>query len=352
MRTSLKTTLILAVAATAGIMLSNVAEKATLSQEVGPEVHEAFQKWTMTNTRLYGTPSEQNYRLNVFAQNYKAVEDLKNKVSHQVGLTIFADLTEEEFLTKHTGLLLQKPNGKINQPSLVSKFVDSMPLGELPDRIDHRVEGGLSTPVKNQRSCGSCWAFAAIASFEGAWIKGKHTSTLFSEQQLVDCSVGYGNSGCAGGWMTFGYNYLKEQGAMKGSDYPYMSIDQSCKQKEPEYVAQILRYVELPAKDPVALKKAVSENIVSVAVDARSWMSYTGGIIKSNCENKLNHGVVIVGYGIEDSTNDKYWIIKNSWGPSWGEKGYIRVLDTGVFEDGVCGINMVNSYVDLVMEAH
>jgi len=81
-------------------------------------------------------------------------------------------------------------------------------------------------------------------------------------------------------------------------------------------------------------------------------MSYTGGIIKSNCENKLNHGLVIVGYGIEDSTNDKYWILKNSWGPSWGEKGYIRVLDTGVFEDGVCGINMVNSYVDLVVEAH
>ena len=125
--------------------------------------------------------------------------------------------------------------------------------------------------------------------------------------------------------MTFAYNYLKQQGAMKGTDYEYKSIDQPCKQKESEYVAQIIRYVELPAQDSVALKRAVAENIVSVAVDARSWMTYMGGIIKDNCENKLNHGVVIVGYGIEESTGQNY---------------------------GVCGINMVNSYVELVVEAH
>lgn len=150
--------------------------------------------------------------------------------------------------------------------------------------------------------------------------------------------------------MTFGYNYLKEQGAMKGSDYEYKSVDEPCKHKEQQYVAQIIRYVELPAQDSAALKRAVAENIVSVAVDARSWMSYAGGIIKDNCENKLNHGVVVVGYGTEEGHN--YWIIKNSWGPAWGEEGYVRVLDTGKHEDGVCGINMVNSYVDLVVEAH
>ena len=150
--------------------------------------------------------------------------------------------------------------------------------------------------------------------------------------------------------MTFGYNYLKEHGAMKGSDYQYKAVEESCKQKEQEYVAQILKYVELPAQDSAALKRAVAQNIVSVAVDARSWMSYAGGIIKDNCENKLNHGVAIVGYGIEEGTNHNYWIIKNSWGAAWGENGYVRVEDTEESGDGVCGINMDTTYAKVVEE--
>lgn len=112
------------------------------------------------------------------------------------------------------------------------------------------------------------------------------------------------------------------------------------------------KFVELPQRDPAALKRAVAQNIVSVAVDSKSWMLYAGGIVKSQCDNKLNHGLVIIGYGIEEGTNDKYWILKNSWGEKWGENGYIRVLNTERNDDGVCGINMINSYVDLVMEAH
>ena len=150
--------------------------------------------------------------------------------------------------------------------------------------------------------------------------------------------------------MTFGYKYLKDKGGMKSNDYSYVGVDQPCKEKEGQFVASVLKFVELPAQDPIALKNAVAQNVVSVAVDARTWFSYVGGIIKSNCENKLNHGVAVVGYGVEGG--DKYWIIKNSWGSTWGEKGYLRVLDTGKMDDGVCGINMVNSYVDLVANSH
>jgi KDEL-tailed cysteine endopeptidase len=352
MNQTVKTLLVIAVAATAGFALHNFSTHKKSVQEIKPEVIKAFESWSLNNMRLYASPSEQEFRIKAFANNYETVQELRTKVSHQVGLTIFADLTEEEFLTKHTGLVPRaaaEESATLKSSAILELAAND--LEQMPERVDHR-ETGLSTPVKNQRMCGSCWAFAAIASLEGAWIKAKHPKTIFSEQQLVDCSLGYGNNGCQGGWMTFGYKYLQENGGMRTSSYPYMSTVQDCKQKEPEFVVQVERFVELPARDPAALKRAVAKNIVSVAVDSKSWMLYSGGIVKSQCDNKLNHGAAIIGYGVEQGTNDKYWIIKNSWGENWGENGYIRVLNTERNDDGVCGINMINSYVDLVIEAH
>lgn len=236
MNSTVKTLLVIAVAATAGFALHNFSTEKKSVQAIKPEVIQAFENWSLNNMRLYASPSEQEFRINAFAKNYATVQELKTKVSHQVGLTIFADLTEEEFLSKHTGLVARVPAEK--KASLMSNNVIDLAandLSQIPDRVDHR-ETGLSTPVKNQRMCGSCWAFAAIASLEGAWIKAKHPKTIFSEQQLVDCSLSYGNNGCQGGWMTFGYKYLQDNGAMRSSSYPYMSSVQDCKHKEPEFI--------------------------------------------------------------------------------------------------------------------
>ena len=339
--------ILLAVAATSGLLFTNFSNIQPVGTSVSPVIHEAFQKWSLENKRLYGTPSELNYRLSVFAENYAEVERLKSKVSHEVGLTIFADLTKEEFMTKYNGFNGSPAHKSKRAESIAQKFVKSMPEVTAPSTFDHR-EDGISTPVKNQKGCGSCWAFSAIASFEGAYIKAGNPSTTFSEQQLVDCARSYGNNGCQGGWMSRAFDYLEENGSMISADYPYVARDETCLADGEKMIARVVDYVDLPANDPKALKNAAAENIVSVAVEAQSWMTYKSGIIRKDggCGSKLSHGVVVVGYGIEDGV--KHWIIKNSWGSLWGESGYVRVEDTEETGPGVCGINLVNSYAETI----
>jgi C1A family cysteine protease len=133
---------------------------------------------------------------------------------------------------------------------------------------------------------------------------------------------------------------------MTTADYPYVAANQSCKADPSKFKATVVKFVDLPRGNPFALKDAASSNIVSVAVDANSWFTYKSGIIMASaCGSRLNHGVVVVGYGIEDGV--KHWIIKNSWGGAWGESGYLRVEDTATTGNGACGINMVNSYADV-----
>ena len=149
--------------------------------------------------------------------------------------------------------------------------------------------------------------------------------------------------------MNRGFQYLRDNGSMTESDYPYMAVEQACKSSSSKFKAKVGKYIDLPRNDAVALKNAARNNIVSVAVDANTWFSYKGGIIRgSTCKNALNHGVVIVGFSVENGV--KFWIVKNSWGASWGESGYLRVEDSSDNAGaGACGINMINSYVDLAI---
>ena len=147
--------------------------------------------------------------------------------------------------------------------------------------------------------------------------------------------------------MSKGFQYLKDNGSMTETDYPYMAVDQACNSSSSKFKGKVTKFVDLPRNDAVALKNAVNQNIVSVAVDANTWFTYKSGIIRgSDCKNSLNHGVVIVGYGVENGV--KFWIVKNSWGNKWGEDGYLRVEDSSDNRGaGACGINMINSYVEI-----
>ena len=216
-------------------------------------------------------------------------------------------------------------------------------MEELKDAaIDWRDKGAV-TPVKDQGQCGSCWAFSATGAMEGAYFNKAFELNSLSEQQLVDCATKEGNQGCNGGLMDYAFTYAKAHQMDVEADYPYKAKDGTCSAKGT--IATLSGYQDVTANDPVALSKALESGPVSIAVDASglAWQFYSGGIVHRFCGTDLDHGVLLVGQGTEGSTD--YWIIKNSWGPNWGEQGYIRVqrkMDTT--GPGVCGEQQQPSY--------
>jgi hypothetical protein len=165
--------------------------------------------------------------------------------------------------------------------------------------------------------------------------------TPLSEQQLMDCSVKEGDHSCEGGLMDYGFQYIIDNGGLDSeSDYPYKEKDEACNAaKAKNVVATIKSFKDVTQNSEEALATAVAAGPVSVAIEAdqRAFQSYSGGILSAACGTKLDHGVLAVGYG------DDYWIVKNSWGATWGMKGYIQ-LKRGVGKSGECGIAAQPSY--------
>lgn len=280
----------------------------------------------------YSTQFEHDERYEVFKRNMRKAE-LHNSGNHgwTMGITRFADLTEEEFL-EFVG------SSKFNH--VPGEPFDASIYRANEDAIDW-VEKGAVTAIKNQGQCGSCWAFSSTGSLEGQnFIKNKELVS-FSEQELVDCSKDEGNEGCNGGLMDYAFTYVESNGICKEADYPYKGVDGTCKKTCTAALPTITGYKDVKSEDD--LETAVSNvGPVSVAVDANlKWQLYHGGIMsKTLCNpSQLDHGVLAVGY----DKKDNYWKVKNSWGASWGEKGYIR-LEKGV---DTCGIAQQPSYPTL-----
>lgn len=166
-----------------------------------------------------------------------------------------------------------------------------------------------------------------------------------SEQELLDCDVISGNQGCSGGFMPKAFEFIKKIGITTEKEYPYRGVENVCnKQKVRYHSATISGYEKVPANDEKSLKAAVANQPVSVAIDAGGYdfQFYSGGIFSGNCGKQLNHGVTIVGYG--EDVGKSYWLVKNSWGTSWGEYGYVRMKSNSSDKRGTCGIAMDASY--------
>jgi C1A family cysteine protease len=296
-----------------------------------------FNEWAKKHGRSYGQ-AERSVRLTNFYAAFLKVEESNKKNSWKSGLNQFADMTVEEFKIKFTGL---RPEAK------KVRQVSATPVEKrkAPSSVDWRAKGAV-TPIKNQGQCGSCWAFSTTGSLEGLNFI-KHGALLsFSEQQLVDCSGSYGNNGCNGGLMDSGFRYVKDHGVELESRYPYTARDGACNYVKSDIRFQNTGFTDVPRDNEAALATAVAQQPVSVAVDAPPFMYYTGGIFNDrNCGNSLDHGVLAVGYGSESGQD--YWIVKNSWGASWGEKGYIRMARNVQAAYGMCGIAQMASYPTL-----
>mmetsp|Transcript_33436 Transcript_33436/g.75679 ORF Transcript_33436/g.75679 Transcript_33436/m.75679 type:complete len:509 (+) Transcript_33436:100-1626(+) len=299
----------------------------------------AFARFEEEHGRLYHSIEEREARFNIFKANLDYIE-AENAKGHRysLGLTAFADQTADEVKESFSGLSGSAPKTQQLWGSLQHLGTDRYSGSDLPVSVDWAASGAVTTP-KNQGSCGSCWAFSTTGALEGAWQIATGKLVTLSEQQLVDCAKN-GNMGCHGGGMDQAFKYLEDHAACTESSYAYQGKDGMCLESKctagiPK--GSIVGFRDVPIHDEKALMEAVAKQPVSVAIEAdqMAFQLYTGGILTQACGAKLDHGVLIVGYGTENGTD--YWKVKNSWGPSWGENGYIRI-ERGVPLDGECGI--------------
>jgi C1A family cysteine protease len=296
---------------------------------------ELFDNWKEKNGIEYNTLLEHRYRFSVFTENFAAITD-KNALGRSVklGLNRFADLTNDEFMALYVnGYELRSEKQYIRKG-----------YSNIPSEVDWTTKGAV-TPVKNQGQCGSCWAFSTTGSVEGIWYIRTGKLVSLSEQELVDCSGPEGNQGCNGGLMDNAFEYIiKNGGICSEANYTYNAVQGECKSCIP--VAKISSYVNVLPNNTEALMTAVAQQPVSVAVEADGldWQFYMGGVVTDSCGLNLDHGVLVVGYGTDETAGD-YWKVKNSWGSNWGENGYIRIGRGDKFNPaGECGILMVPSY--------
>ncbi|TXG47564.1 hypothetical protein EZV62_026858 [Acer yangbiense] len=219
-------------------------------------------------------------------------------------------------------------------------------LTAVPTSMDWRKDG-VVTPVKDQASCGSCWAFSAVAAVEGITKLKTGKLVSLSEQELVDCDINGENEGCNGGLMDSAFEFIKSNhGLTTEANYPYEGIDGTCnKKKAATAAATITGYKKVPANNEKALLQAVARQPVSVGIEGSgsSFQFYSTGVFTGDCGTHINHGVTAIGYGTK-TDGTKYWLIKNSWGTGWGENGYMKIQRETKSSKGLCGIAMMASY--------
>jgi len=275
----------------------------------------------------YGTQAEFEFRMNQYLSKEADIEEINANPAHTftVGHNQFSTWTEEEY----KALL-----GYQHVPR--TEIIAPLPkhLFGLSDTADWRDHNAV-TKVKNQGQCGSCWAFSTTGTLEGMNAIADKTLLSYSEQQLVDCDT-KGNLGCKGGSMDLALDYTKTHPLMLEADYPYKGkkLFKKCEADLKKGKSHNSGKKDIAANSVSSLTAAVAAGPVSIAIEAdkRVFQMYTSGILNSvECGHNLDHGVLAVGYGAD------HFIVKNSWGATWGESGYVRISNS---DKDICGILM------------
>ncbi|KAM9133634.1 cathepsin W isoform 1-T1 [Pangshura tecta] len=281
------------------------------------EVTRMFKDFMIQFNRTYRSPAEQRRRFGIFTQSLLAARRLQETElgTGQYGVTRFSDWTDEEF----QGMFQSSPPPTMHQ-------APRLPRKKLPPSCDWRKAGAV-TAVKNQvgEKCGSCWAFAAVANIESLWNIHFHQPRNLSVQEVLDCS--WCGAGCGGGYVWDAFTtVLQRRGLTSEAVYPYTGRKETCRNVN-EPAAYIQGFQTLPGDEKEIAAHVATKGPITVTLNSAAMKHYKKGIsqplAKSCSPEHVNHVVLLVGYGHVEKR--RYWVIKNSWGEGWGEKGYYRL---------------------------
>ncbi|ERL86466.1 cathepsin L [Dendroctonus ponderosae] len=313
-------------------------------------VQEQWNSFKVQHKKQYESETEERFRMKIFMDNSHKVAK-HNKLFEQglypykLAMNKYGDLLHHEFVGLLNGFNRTKTYLKRGELQDSITFIEPAHV-DIPDTVDWRQEGAV-TPVKDQGHCGSCWSFSATGALEGQHFRQTKKLVSLSEQNLVDCSSRFGNNGCNGGLMDNAFRYIKNNGGIDTeAAYPYMGEDEKCRYSAKNRGATDKGFVDIPSGDEDKLKAAVATvGPISIAIDAshESFQLYSNGVYSDpTCSStELDHGVLVVGYGTDEKTGMDYWLVKNSWGDTWGLDGYIKMARN---QDNQCGVATQASY--------
>lgn len=331
---------------------------------------EEWETWKLTHHKTYGNElfgslgnmvnehhsmygQEEGFRMKIWMENRAKIERHNRRAvqgmkSYHLAMNQFGDLLPHEFVSIVNGYKRQDAfNSTLTKtPFQGALFLAPAHVDSLPDSVDWRTLGAV-TAVKDQGHCGSCWSFSTTGALEAMHHRATGNLISLSEQNLIDCSSKYGNRGCNGGLMEAAFQYIKDNGGIDTeSSYPYEARDDYCRYSPRYKGATDIGFVDIEMGNEQALKTAIAtQGPCSVAIDAshHTLQFYSKGVYREQECNprRLDHGVLVVGYGIDDDSGSDFWLIKNSWGETWGLQGYVKIARN---EDNMCGVATSASY--------
>lgn len=332
------------------------------SAQLDGEVQHQFDIYQRAFGKHYNSLEQREVHLEAFAVSYRFIqtENVKGN-SFRLGLNAFSDMSVEQFYATHFGAMGNSSSSLLNDMPFLGTHESKTGFAS-PPAVDWRQNGAV-TGVKDQGACGSCWSFSATGALEGAWKIASGSLVSLSEQQFVDCNFANGggilfdksNYGCFGGEPYYAFTYATSAAICTESSYRYTAKDPdtkenaqnlckehaSCRVAIPKGAVKGFKTVSRLSES--ALMSAVAQQPVSIGIDADSdlFHHYSSGVLTGSCGVMIDHAVLLVGYGTDDGKD--YWTVKNSWGSSWGESGYIRLL-RGKTGFGECSIKTSPHY--------
>ena len=347
---------------------------------VGVSAHDfgaRFEQWASDFQMSFHDGSHRAHVFESWVSNDKFISEVNAKnLTYTLGHNHLSGLNQDEYRTflgfKPESVSSSNAKGKVHEVKCLYDCVQAYDsehklatvecvkgcidgnINALPSSVNWVTKGAV-TPVKDQGQCGSCWSFSTTGSLEGAFFVKYGKLHSFSEQQLVDCDNhknGGKDMGCNGGLMDNAFEWIdKNNGLCTEADYPYTSgvsktagtCRTTCTLVDD---SKVTTYTDVTASSDSAMMAALAKQPVSIAIEAdqKEFQLYKSGVFSAACGTNLDHGVLVVGYG--SLSGQDYYLVKNSWGTSWGAGGYIMLGRGSQYNsgNGQCGMLMQGSY--------